>query len=85
MATKAELEAELADLKAQLAKNSQAAKETARQADSVGEQVEETAQFEIPESLVKDLVKEVETLATDKPLVTLAAAFLVGYIVGRAR
>ena len=85
MATKAELEAELADLKAQLAKNSEAAETAASEAEAEEEQAEQPAPLEISDTLIKDLVKEVETLATDKPLITLVAAFVVGYIVGRAR
>ena len=83
MATKAELEAELAELKAQLAEN-KAMAEDDRQDEPLDEPVEDEP-FEISDTFVKDLVKEVETFATDKPLVTLLAVFLVGYVVGRAR
>ena len=85
MATKAELEAELADLKAQLARNAKVAETPASEAEAEEEQAEQPAPLEISDTLIKDLVKEVETLATDKPLITLVAAFVVGYIVGRAR
>ncbi len=83
MATKAELEAELAQLKAQLAANNEA--DAAPQAENTEDEADAPTPFEISEDTVKDLAKELESFATEKPMLTLLAAFLVGYVVGRAR
>lgn len=85
MATKAELEAELAELKAQLAKNEEPAETHPSVTVDEEDDTEDPGPFEISEAMVKDLMKEIETFATDKPIVTLLAVFLVGYVVGRAR
>ncbi len=83
MATKAELEAELADLKAQLEANS--AREEPAATDDPVEAQEAPPAIEVSEDMVKDFVKELQSFATEKPMITLLAAFLIGYVVGRAR
>ena len=83
MATKAELEAELAQLKDQFSEMK--ASEPSRAGEAGNEDDEGTGPIELSETMVKDLVKEIETFATDKPLFALLAVFLVGYVIGRAR
>jgi len=92
MATKVELEKELADLRAQLK-----ARDEEREAERVAkEQTEdgpaaeaagsaEALAFELPEGALQDFANEIESLAKDKPLVTILAAVLVVYIIGRSR
>ena len=91
MATKAELEAELADLRAQLEKRDERrAGEHDGNDGQIGQQGGDSSPshalpFELPEGTLQDLANEIEALAKQKPFVTIFAAFLVGYIAGRGR
>lgn len=87
MATKAELEAELAVLRAQLKERDEPRAAQAEDTDTA----EETAStwdalaLDLPQDSLKDLAKEIEAFAREKPLVTILAAVLVGYVIGRSR
>lgn len=83
MATKAELETELAQLKAQLAANSTS--KDPEPTEGLSTEGETQPELELSEDMLKDLAKELETFAKEKPMITLLAVFLVGYVVGRAR
>lgn len=98
MATKAELEAELAKLRSELSD----LKSTPRAAaDDVGDEVAdadsepkdasvedhkavvEALQEGDLESIVQALMDELEDLPSRKPLLTALGAFIVGYLIGR--
>ncbi|NRA98331.1 MAG: hypothetical protein HRU32_00710 [Rhodobacteraceae bacterium] len=80
MPTKAELEAELAALKAELADRDDAAPE-----DADGVDVFAALKAGDLEALGNELAAEIEDSLTHKPLLTAAALLLLGYAVGRAR
>ena len=83
MPTKAELEQELAELKAELA---------ALRPEAVSD-AEPTAAMDVFEALkggdfeglANELTKEIEDVMNDKPLLTAAGLLLLGYALGRAR
>jgi hypothetical protein len=91
MATKAELEDELAALRKELA----AMKKTA--GDTADDIAEETQSHSIPgdilaalrgtdlEGLAKELTDEIETALHEKPLLTALGILVVGYALGRIR
>ncbi len=94
MATKAELEAELADLRKKLADTKADAKaDDAPEPDEdppastgglAGILAEHDVKTEDLEDLWNQLVKELDGLPQRKPLLTAAAAFALGFILGRA-
>lgn len=91
MATKAQLEAELAELRQQLAQQ-------ARRNDS-GSEAEPAKSAERPggdaadpeadnpdwETQLQEVLKEVEDLPHKKPLLLALAALALGYLIGRSR
>jgi ElaB/YqjD/DUF883 family membrane-anchored ribosome-binding protein len=93
MATKAELEAELASLRQELA----ALRDTAGEAaDEVAEDAEDGAHSTITdfvaairdtdvEGLAKQLTNEIETAMHEKPLLTALGILVVGYALGRLK
>jgi ElaB/YqjD/DUF883 family membrane-anchored ribosome-binding protein len=93
MATKAELEAELASLRRELA----ALKDTAGEAaEEVAEDTAESAHSTITdfvasirdtdvEGLAKQLTNEIETAMHEKPLLTALGILVVGYALGRLK
>ena len=85
MATKAELEAELAELKLQMAQTETEKTEREAELPDDDTSADSLTAFEISDIAVKDLIKEIETFANKKPLISLLAAFMVGYVIGRAK
>ena len=97
MATKAELESELADLKQEMR---QRGEETKKDEPPHGSSKREPASSdksdlhqilvghgvdaETVEALGENLLDEIKTLQKEKPLVVLVAAFALGLLVGRA-
>jgi hypothetical protein len=97
MATKAELESELADLKQEMR---QRGEETKKDEPPQGSSKSEPASSEksdlqqlllshgvdaeTVEALGENLLDEIKTLQKEKPLVVLVAAFALGLLVGRA-
>ena len=88
MATKAELEAELAALRAELAQKD-------APANDVGPPEEEADSWRgilkdhgfDPDDLggaAQELMNELKTLQQDKPMLVLAAAFVLGVLLGRS-
>jgi len=92
MATKQELENELADLRAQLKARDEEREAESKAREEMSDSLEaetaasaETLSLELPEGALQDFANEIETLAKDKPILTILAAVLVGYIIGRSR
>lgn len=96
MATKAELEAELAALRRELAAlrgdAAEAADDTADEAADTAHGMRETVTDFVTslkdtdlDGLAKQLTNEIETAMQDKPLLTALGILLVGYALGRLR
>jgi hypothetical protein len=97
MATKAELESELADLKQEMRQRSEEIKkdepaEGTSKSEPASSDKSDLQQLlvghgvdaETVEALGENLLDEFKTLQKDKPLVVLVAAFALGLLVGRA-
>ena len=86
MATKAELEAELVDLKAQLAANRAPAKEqqTEASAEPPADEWEDLGHGSI-EGIAEQIVEELEGFPAKKPLLMALGVFVLGYMIGRSR
>ncbi len=86
MATKAELESELAQLRAELAQAREMARamppEDARPDASREAEPAPVDRGEI-ESLISELRDEIEAAAHEKPLLVAACAFVLGLLIGR--
>jgi len=85
LATKAQLEAELAKLKQQLAK-----RETPAEAELSGRPEGDAAtEAEAPttdwDAQIRDVLEELEDLPHSKPLVFALGAFALGYLIGRSK
>lgn len=97
MATKAQLEAELADLKMQLAQRGAATDrsseaEIVKPVPSAGQQAGDglVAPDTEPEDLdweaqLQDLLRDLEDLPQKKPLLLALGALALGYLIGRSR
>lgn len=86
MATKAELEAELAKLKLQLAE----LKATAKEEEIVEPEEPETGGWEDLseisfEGIADQIIEELEGFPAKKPLLMALGVFVVGYMIGRSR
>ena len=87
MATKAELEAELAVLRRQLAERDKAAKE--RTAETAKEPADDPdtdgeTSGEDWDALFKEIVEEFENLPQKRPLLVAAGIFAFGWLIGRS-
>lgn len=97
MPTKAELEAELADLRKQIEAGA-ADKRSSDKSEASAEAKTDAAMLENPidwakahldgaevEKLFKQFAAELEGMHEHKPLLTIFGAFLLGYVLGRGR
>ena len=88
MATKAELEVELAELRRQLAERDRAAEQHTSDPntpDANAETDEATkADGEDWDELFKDIAKEFENLPLKRPLLVAAGIFAFGWLIGRS-
>jgi hypothetical protein len=82
MATKAELEIELAELRRQLAERDNATDDSSESAEPVKKTVSETA--EEWEAIITEVVKEIEDLPLKRPLLVAAGIFAFGWLIGRS-
>jgi hypothetical protein len=92
MATKAELEAELAALRRELAALRGDAADTADDAEETAHGMRDTVTDFVAslkdtdlDGLAKQLTDEIETAIQEKPLLTALGILLVGYALGRLR
>jgi hypothetical protein len=92
MATKAELEAELAALRRELAALRGEAADAAEDAEDEAHGMRETVTDFVAslrdtdlDGLAKQLTDEIESAMQDKPLLTALGILLVGYALGRLR
>lgn len=93
MATKAQLEAELAELRQQLAQqarrdDSGSEAELAKSAERPGDDATDPdAEADNPdwETQLQEVLKEVEDLPHKKPLLLALGALALGYLIGRSR
>jgi hypothetical protein len=101
MATKAELQAELAELKRLFAESRNAGTGTPADTVNDGTAPDEDDSDTVPdnvmseamaalkgsdlEDMAKQIMKELESLPEKKPLLTALGAFVLGYLIGRAR
>lgn len=86
MATKTELEAELAKLKQELAENKSAAKkEKAEQPEVQEDDQWEELEHGSLEGIAEKIVEELEELPMKKPLLLALGVFVLGYMIGRSR
>ncbi|WP_170763919.1 hypothetical protein [Ruegeria lacuscaerulensis] len=91
MVTKAELEAEVAALRRQLAEQSAATntatsqkqKETTEAEEKVGDRI--TDNFEAWSTQLEDVLTELEDLPHKKPILFALGIFALGYLLGRSR
>ena len=88
MATKAELEAELAILRRQIAERDRATEEPAREAEAPRDAVDAADDTELGsedwDALFKEIVKEFESLPQKRPLLVAAGIFAFGWLIGRS-
>ncbi|PCH70097.1 MAG: hypothetical protein COC12_08720 [Rhodobacteraceae bacterium] len=89
MVTKAELEAELAQLKSELKRRDEPAvpdkpAKPTEVADLRGLMDEHGLNTDTLDALRENLLEELGALQKDKPLVVLAAALALGFIIGRS-
>lgn len=86
MATKAELEAELADLKQQMAEREKADRVTPEEPSEPEAPASDavTAETQSWEALFEELTTELENLPQKKPLLLALGAFGLGYMLGRS-
>ena len=88
MATKAELEAELAELRRQIAERDHVAEErqagVAQPEDSAEPADDTELNGEDWDALFKEIVTELESLPQKKPLLVAAGIFAFGWLIGRS-
>ncbi|MEH6835173.1 MULTISPECIES: hypothetical protein [Falsihalocynthiibacter] len=86
MATKAELEAELAQLRKALSEIKNVTSQEDVQTDTAAAQADSSGLFEEGEfaGLVHQALEDLETLPHRKPVLTALGIFFVGYLFGRS-
>ena len=85
MATKADLEKELAALKAELAALRKTSDETPDRPANPAQSVISSLKEGDLEGLANELTAELESALNDKPLMTALGLVVLGYALGRAR
>ncbi len=90
MATKAELEAELAALKAELARNADRTQpdDPDKDADASADQAEDDKNADpadVATQLVEDVLEQLNELPNNKAFLLLAGVFVAGYLLGRSK
>lgn len=88
MATKAELEAELAELRRQLAERDRATEEHPPDVATPEEAAQTADDTELDsedwDALFKEIVEEFESLPQKRPLLVAAGIFAFGWLIGRS-
>ncbi|SLN52490.1 hypothetical protein PSA7680_02754 [Pseudoruegeria aquimaris] len=83
MPTKAELEAELEKLRAELASAKEKIAEAAAPKEEASEEGLAEHLMHDGEALLKEFVKEIEDLSANRPVLTVVGAFCLGLLLAR--